>query len=296
MIKKLLFAGVLALAFNSSKAQIVLFEDGFESYTDFAISGIGNWTLKDVDLKNTYSVNGYTYPNQSVPKSFMVFNKSSSQISPAIPSAQPQFQSRTGNKHLICWNATSSPWNNDWAITPQIQLGLSGNKVSFYAKSAHQNYGEEKFNVLISTTGTEIADFTPLNPNLIVTPADVEWYEYSFDLDAYAGQQIYIAIQCLSDDQFALQIDDFKVTATTLATSEVSKNKLSIYPNPAVDFLNIKSATKIEAVEIFDISGRKVSNFKVVDGAVDVRSLDKGTYIIKTTSNGEVTTQKFIKK
>ena len=296
MIKKLLFAGVLALAFSNSNAQIVLFEDSFETYNDFAISGIGGWTMKDVDLKPTYGINGYTYPNQSVAKSFMVFNKSSSQITPAIPAAQVQFQSNTGNKHLICWNATSSPWNNDWVISPQIQLGGSGNILSFFAKAAHGNYGEEKFNVYVSTTGTEIADFTKVNTNLIVTPNDTTWREHTFNLDAYAGQQVYIAIQCLSDDQFALQIDDFKVTATTLATTEVSKSKLSVYPNPASDVLNIKSSGKVDAVQIYDITGKVVKDAKLKDGSINVSELQKGSYILKTTVNGEVTSQKFIKK
>ena len=35
---------------NTLKAQTVIFEDSFETYTDFAIANVGNWTLTDVDL------------------------------------------------------------------------------------------------------------------------------------------------------------------------------------------------------------------------------------------------------
>ena len=52
------------------KAQTVLFEDSFETYTDFAIANVGNWTLTDVDLKPTYGFTGITFPNTGVAKSF----------------------------------------------------------------------------------------------------------------------------------------------------------------------------------------------------------------------------------
>lgn len=52
-MKKILFslctAGILFSA-NTVKAQTVIFEDSFETYTDFAIANVGNWTLTDVDL------------------------------------------------------------------------------------------------------------------------------------------------------------------------------------------------------------------------------------------------------
>ncbi|MFP3675212.1 choice-of-anchor J domain-containing protein, partial [Bacillus sp. SIMBA_031] len=85
-------------------------------------------------------------------------------------------------------------------------------------------YGAEKFNVYVSTTNTQTTSFTKINTSTIVTPSVVAWNQHTFNLDAYSGQGVYIAIQCVSDDQFALLIDDFKVTTTgTLATSEVSK-------------------------------------------------------------------------
>jgi hypothetical protein len=68
MIKKLLFAGALALAFNSVNAQSVIFEDSFETYTDFAIANVGSWTLRDVDLKTTPVFR--ELPNSGVAKSF----------------------------------------------------------------------------------------------------------------------------------------------------------------------------------------------------------------------------------
>ena len=176
-----------------------------------------------------------------------------------------------------------------------MTLGATGNTLSFWVKSINSLYGLEKYNVLVSTTNTATTSFTKLNPTVLVTSSVVEWNEKTFNLDAYAGQTIYIAIQCVSDDQFAFMVDDFKVTATTLATSDVNKAKASIYPNPTTDYLNLRSASKVSGIEIYDMSGKKI-NADLVDGKVDVQNLVKGSYVIKITDASGTTSQKFIKE
>lgn len=293
MIKKLLFAGVLALAFNSTNAQTVIFEDSFETYTDFAYTNgtVGNWTLRDLDLKNSYSISGSQFPNQTVPKAFIVFNKQG--ITPTVPTSE-QFDAFTGDKVMACFNATSAPWNNDWLISPQIQLGGSGNVVSFWAKPINESYGEEKFNVLVSTTDTNVASFTKVNTALVVTEPFVEYVEYSFNLDAYAGQNVYIAIQCVSDDQFALLVDDFKVVGNVLAVSDVNKKSVSIYPNPTTDFLTFSQ--KVTSASVYDLSGKLVASPAIVDSKIDVKGLQNGTYVVKVNTEAGSTSHKFIKK
>ncbi|MBT2622251.1 MULTISPECIES: T9SS-dependent choice-of-anchor J family protein [Chryseobacterium] len=286
------------LGIYSLNAQTTIFEDSFESYADFAYTTgtVGSWTLTDLDGKNSYILNGSSFPNQSIPKAFIVFNKAG--IVPATISDQTG--ARTGNKAMACFNvSTPAPLvNNDWLISPKITLGSTGNNVSFWVKSINELYGEEKFNVWVSTTNTNTTSFTKLNPNVIVTPAVVEYNQHTFNLDAYAGQSVYIAIQCVSDDQFALFVDDFKVTTTgTLGTSETSKasSNISVYPNPVSDILTVKSKEKINNIEVFDISGRKV-NATLNNDKVDVRALNSGSYIINIETKEGKTTEKFIKK
>jgi len=298
MIKKLLFAGALALAFNSMNAQTVIFEDSFETYTDFAYTNgtIGNWTVRDIDLKNSYTINGSQFPNQAVPKAFIVFNKQG--ITPTVPTSE-QFDAYSGNKVMACFNATSAPWNNDWLISPQVKLGTSANVVSFWAKPINELYGEEKFNVLVSTTDTNIASFTKVNTALVVTEPLVEYVQYSFNLDAYAGKDVYIAIQCVSDDQFALLVDDFKVVGIvpTQSVSDVTKKAVSIYPNPTAEVLNIDVNATINSADIYDLSGKLVRNVAVSsDNKVNVQDLQKGTYVLKVSTETGSTTHKFIKK
>lgn len=83
----------------------------------------------------------------------------------------------------------------------------------------------------------------------------------------------------------------------TLGTHEIFSNvkQMTISPNPTTDYLNINSAEKINSVEIFDMSGRKVSTS--LDGKkIDVRNLNPGSYIINIETKAGKTTEKFIKK
>ncbi|MDR2235980.1 MAG: T9SS type A sorting domain-containing protein [Chryseobacterium sp.] len=292
-MKKLFTLSVL-LGLCLTNAQTVIFEDSFENYENFAYAtgSVGNWTLTDLDGKDSYVIDGVQFPHQGIPKAYIVFNPS--------PSTNPELTARTGDKAMVCFNVSNPPplVNNDWLISPRITLGSSGNNVSFWGRPLSARYGAEKFNVWVSTTNTDTTSFTRINPNILVTPSAITWNEYTFNLDAYAGQPVYIAIQCVSDDQFALFIDDFKVTTTgTLSTSEIATkvSSISIYPNPVSDVLTIKSKEKINNIEIFDISGRKM-NVNLNNNKIDVQHLSSGSYIINfETSEGRIT-EKFIKK
>ena len=188
-----LFATATFFASDAMKAQTVIFEDSFENYTDFSIANVGNWTLIDVDLKPTFGFNGVTYPNAAVAKSFQVFN-STLTTPPLTPSATSNWTARTGLKAMVSFGANSSPWSNDWLISPAIQLGAEGGLLSFWAKGCDATYGAEKFKVLVSTTGTAIADFTPIS-SVITTPSDASWNKYSYSLASYVGQNIHISVR-----------------------------------------------------------------------------------------------------
>ncbi len=74
------------------------------------------------------------------------------------------------------------------------------------------------------------------------------------------------------------------------------KSTLKVYPNPATDIVNVTSNKKIENINIIDLSGKRVKNFKG-DGAINVSSLAKGTYILQAVyGGGAVENTKLIKK
>ncbi|MCG2793177.1 MAG: choice-of-anchor J domain-containing protein [Weeksellaceae bacterium] len=237
-MKKFLFPLWVSAALFSAdamKAQTVLFQDSFETYTDFAIANVGSWTLLDVDNSPSGGFNGITFPNGSgTNKAFQVFN--STTTTPVLtPTATSNWTAKTGQKTMTAFYLLSAAANNDWLISPQVQITAgAGASLSFFAKSCDSSYGAEKFQVLVSTTGTDVASFTAISP-VTTTPADVTWHEYTYNLNAYSGQQVYVAIRCTSTDQFGFAIDDFKIVSTTLPTTAPGCSALSTPANGATN-------------------------------------------------------------
>ncbi|WP_291883364.1 T9SS type A sorting domain-containing protein [Chryseobacterium sp.] len=97
-------------------------------------------------------------------------------------------------------------------------------------------------------------------------------------------------------------IDNIQAEFTNAATLSVNdtpvKNaivSLAVYPNPTSDILNIKSDSKINAVSVVDLTGRKL-DVKLEGDKVDVKKLPAGTYLINIETKDGISTEKFIKK
>lgn len=77
----------------------------------------------------------------------------------------------------------------------------------------------------------------------------------------------------------------------------VSSEDLILFPNPASTFLNIKlnGVTLMEKIEIFDFSGRKVSeNVNTTDRiGIPINHLENGLYVIRVKTETGVITKKF---
>lgn len=105
-------------------------------------------------------------------------------------------------------------------------------------------------------------------------------------------------------------IDDIRFYTTTLTPANVtslfnesvalSRNEFnefsdfSIFPNPSNSRVSVKSAAKIESIEIISLEGRKV---KSVSGPeLDISDLSNGMYVVKVaTAEGKMGTRKIVK-
>jgi len=77
------------------------------------------------------------------------------------------------------------------------------------------------------------------------------------------------------------------------------KSKVSIYPNPAQDYIEFKNLEfmKIVSVNIYDASGKAVKSINGNQSRVNVQDLPKGAYIVKAKTSSHITlTDKLIKK
>lgn len=294
-MKKILLFGALCSSLLGT-SQITLFEDSFDTYADFEKTTVGSWTMVDVDLRPTYGFNApTTFPGSGSAMAYIVFNPST--VSPPLtPSASSDWSARTGSKAMACIAAVpngANPNNNDWLISPSISLGTSGNTLSFWAKSCDATYADEKFNVGVSTTNTAVGSFTMIASN--VQTAFGPYVEYTYNLDAYQGQNVYIAINCVSPDMFGFMVDDFKVTATTLSSDSFTLSGVKMYPNPAKDILNIQSETEVlTKVTIADLNGRIVKESTNNLSQISLGNLTSGIYMVTIESANAKKVEKLI--
>ncbi len=79
----------------------------------------------------------------------------------------------------------------------------------------------ENFDVLLSTTDALPASFTTTLESA-VTPGATAYEQKSYDLTAYAGQTVYIAIHITTTDMFRLLLDDFEFGTTDAHDLSVS--------------------------------------------------------------------------
>ncbi|WP_082377018.1 T9SS type A sorting domain-containing protein [Chryseobacterium indologenes] len=77
--------------------------------------------------------------------------------------------------------------------------------------------------------------------------------------------------------------------------TEVKDTSINIYPNPASDILHIKTQAKINEVEVYDRSGKRI-NVSVNNDKVNVKELPAGSYLIRITTEKNTVSKQFIKK
>jgi hypothetical protein len=81
------------------------------------------------------------------------------------------------------------------------------------------------------------------------------------------------------------------------SVDKIKSNKyISIYPNPAKDFVNIKvNNNELSKISVIDISGKilKTENFNK-NIKIETKEFEKGIYIFKIETNNEVITKRIV--
>ncbi|HZW62995.1 MAG TPA: choice-of-anchor J domain-containing protein [Flavobacteriaceae bacterium] len=96
--------------------------------------------------------------------------------------------------------------HDDYLITPQIVVTAGVNdRLSYYIKSRSASF-LEPFEVLLSTTGTSAGDFSVVLQASSDAPST--WTQNIFDLSAYDGQSVYVAIHATGLDEWELYVDN----------------------------------------------------------------------------------------
>ena len=204
----------------------------------------------------------------------------------------PVFHSGTGCYMSDSYNHVPLTPDN-WMVTPKLHIPSNGATLEWWDYATYEEDYAEHYSVLVSTTGTEISDFTGNVFETTLTQG-VTWVQRVVSLADYAGQDVYIAFRHYNcTDQLALAIDDISVTATTQGIDDVSTSLVKVNPNPATDVVTV-SAEGLREVSLLDLNGRVLGT--TASARVDVSGLAAGVYFLRVVTAAGVATEKLVKE
>lgn len=133
-----------------------------------------------------------------------------------------------GSKMAFCTYTTGGMfWNDQWLISPRVNI-TTGYKLSFWVRK-FPNAFLDTLTIHISTTDENPFSFEPFT-QIGWAASDSGWSYHEYALDAFAGQQIYVAFQEHVWDNYtdgaALFLDLVKVKPPTQAGTDVGVTQL----------------------------------------------------------------------
>ncbi len=263
----------------------------FESQEDWSLT-FDPWTAVDIDGGETWDISDVTFTHSGEPMAFIAFNPATT----VPPMTDEEIQPHGGVRFGACMATIPPPFNDDWMISPQTTLGMSSS-LTLWVKSYTDEYGLEKYNVLVSTTDMNPASFTSISGS---TPklAPTDWTEDFYDLSEYDGQTVYVAIQCVSEDAFIFMIDDLSIDFIVGTPEQSQDVEIAIYPNPVTDQLNIVSGVAMTQVDIFNQLGQVVYSQVVKDSNFSLNTMEfnTGVYFVRITTEEGIATRKIMVK
>lgn len=266
----------------------------FDTLSDFTLD-FYPWTTTDVGGGLTYAITNVSFPNEGVPMAWINFNPSQAIPPPANMTAH------SGSKFGACFSSMppNNP-NNKWLISPHLQLGVNS-KVDLWAMTYNSAYGFEKYNVCVSTAGNSVSEFSVISQTSGEQAPD-NWSEKSFDLSAYDGLKVYVAIQCITNNGFVLMMDDISITSTLGIEDHSEDQTWHIYPNPSSGIIYLEGKSNFDREMKFllmDISGKIIRELPLPDHpgnrtGWDLSFLSPGVYLLKETNGMQSSVKKLV--
>ncbi|MFA5012172.1 MAG: choice-of-anchor J domain-containing protein [Ignavibacteria bacterium] len=246
---RILFADANTGYVSGSSTAFRVTTDAGLTWTTPANSGLAASTFYDIDIKSTAvstnkldeSFDDVTFPPTGWSSvnvlGTSVWSRSTSQFHSGAASAYISYQSTGGD---------------DWLITKKVNGIVAGDSLVFWWKNAFSaQYPPDSLYIRVSTTDSMPASFTNLIAGLNTadtTVAPYTWKRFSYPLNAYAGQNIYVAFRHINDDGNGGYLDDVSIGAQLppVMSSNIylTGNSFSVYKTTdvgatwtAIDFL-----------------------------------------------------------
>lgn len=301
-MKKNLFALAIALLSVSlfGQQQKISFENS-EGYNLGTVIGQQGWTVKTDNVPNS---------------SFKVVTGKATDGNNSV-----EVTSTNAYTENMTYLFKKIPEYNRLSVSADVKLEKLDSSEYYMLSLYYNNNGTYSwaggFNFLIS--GNFYAD-NDLNFQALGTWIPGKWYNLKIEIDHITEKNIkyYLDNQLVhtsplsskvvrandlnfefDNDGSGFIVDNIIVKDMDhLAVSDVIKNEVNVFPNPASDFINIKSNESIKSIKLYDIKGSLIKTENSSDKTLklDISSLPKGNYIISTETESGIETKKIIKE
>ncbi|MGZ3864535.1 MAG: T9SS type A sorting domain-containing protein [Bacteroidia bacterium] len=215
------------------------------------------------------------------------------------------------------WFATAGQADN-WIEFGPIHVPAGGGTLKWSHTYIDKDY-RDGYQVLVNTTGLAHTNFTAspiftIADNDASTTADTAntpvktWYGRSANVDAYAGQDIYIAVRHYAMDENIFEFTNMMLIDNGLTTG-IANHANGVFigtnvPNPANGSTTISYAVEKNsnvAFSVTDLTGKVVYTDNIGEVAagthnvnLNTASLSNGMYLYTFVINGHKETRKFV--
>ena len=245
--------------------------DDVDNHPAFMINSPGTIPWKYYNKADaTYGFETVDFENAGEAMAYIVFNPAQTE-----PSMVGSYPAHSGAQYFACFNSAKGA-TNSWIVSPAFAVE-SNATISFWGRALTTQYGPEVFKVLISTTGDAQTNFTTaISPGTQVEVNTTNWTQYTYNIPADAK---YVAINCISNDAFALFIDD-------IAINGVTAPQVTYCP----EITNLQAEIQGKDVRLtWTAAPGEPTNYKIYNGTTSVGTTTTTDYVVTNLPVGAAT-------
>jgi hypothetical protein len=286
MKKTTLFILLIAFACTVN-AQVTLWEDNFDSYTP--TTNVGEVIDIPADFAQ-YDVDGDTY------------SWGLTQLTNWSTNQQAEFDRMYTNNWI-----TSASFVTDLGVNGNLGIGaltpnnilvlpqmsvpsdaLNVNLTYYVGSGSAATFFSETYSVTVTSSNAQ-ADILAETPELSTTLTFQGGEEITINLDAFIGDDIYIAFRHHdTNDEFILGLDDIRVTYDeALSIDDLQASKIKHTFNQTTKILKVEAQNALNTVSVFNILGQEILIQRLNNSIeeLDMSKLQSGLYIVKISDN-----------
>jgi len=207
---------------------------------------------------------------------------------------------QAGTQMVFSNNSTTAATNRSIVSRGIMLEANSINTITFYLRNFVNAVTPQSISL-----GVGSAPGVGNQPNILWTSstvANAAWTQYTATFTPTTSGAYYFAFNHFSPTQtvaVTLGLDTFALSSV-LSTEDFNAKKLSVYPNPVKDIVNISTELNysLQSVNITDINGRTVKSVKLngeASAQVNISDLSSGIYMMNIASDQGSVIKKIVK-